>query len=40
LSDDASGGGVDDGEVDPVAIGIDAHHVRGEFCKHEPWTSE
>ena len=26
---------IDDGEGDPVAIGIDADHMMDEFCKHE-----
>jgi hypothetical protein len=35
---DAGGVGVDDGEVDPVAIGVDSDHVVDEFWKHDEWN--
>ena len=39
LGDDASTGGVEHGEGDPVPVGIDADHVVDEFCKHDGGTS-
>jgi hypothetical protein len=35
LGDDASAASIDNGEGDPVAVGIDADHVIDKFCKHD-----
>ena len=40
LCDDAGGVGVDHGERDPVAVGVDTDHVVDEFCKHDGGTSD
>ena len=38
FGNDARGGRVNDGEGDPVAVGIDTDHVMDEFCKHDEWN--
>lgn len=40
LGEHAGRAGVDDGEGDPIAVGIDADHVMDEFCKHDGGTSD
>jgi hypothetical protein len=40
LGDDAGASGVEHGEGDPVAVGVDADHVMDEFCKHVAGTSD
>ena len=39
LGDDAGAAGVEHGEGDPVAVGVDADHMIDEFCKHGSGTS-
>jgi hypothetical protein len=38
FGDDAGAAGVQHGEGDPIAVGVDADHVVGEFCKHDEWN--
>lgn len=38
LGDDTGRAGIDNGEGDPIAVGIDADHVMDEFCKHWWWN--
>jgi hypothetical protein len=35
LGDDAGAAGVEHGQGDPVAVGVDSDHVIDEFCKHD-----